>query len=56
MEKIFWVSCPQCSTAFYANHRELRHTGLPLLCPQCHARFLPEEAASLDDREEEPAP
>jgi uncharacterized paraquat-inducible protein A len=55
MEKIFWVSCPECDMAFYANYRELRHAGVALLCPRCHIRFQPEQAAWLDERTEEGA-
>jgi predicted Zn finger-like uncharacterized protein len=50
MERIFWVECPTCHAWFYANYNELRHAGVKLFCPACHGRFLPEEAASLDDR------
>ncbi len=50
MERIFWVECRDCHGHFYCNYRELRHAGVPLLCPFCHARFLPDQAAALDDR------
>ncbi len=50
MERIFWVECPQCDCKFYCNHTEMRHAGVKLFCPSCHARFLPEEAKSLDER------
>jgi predicted Zn finger-like uncharacterized protein len=53
MEKIFWVSCPSCRADFYANYQELRHAAVSLFCPRCHHRFLPEEAAWLDDRAEQ---
>jgi predicted Zn finger-like uncharacterized protein len=52
VERIFWVECPDCSTRFYCNYSELRHAGIKLLCPSCHARFLPDEAKSLDERAE----
>ena len=55
MERIFWVDCPQCSERFYCNYGELRHAGVPLLCPFCRARFLPDDAAAIDERESEPA-
>jgi len=51
MERVFWVECCECHGRFYCDYRELRHAGVPLLCPFCHARFLPDEAAALDDRE-----
>jgi hypothetical protein len=54
MERIFWVNCPECDARFYCNYGELRDAGIKLLCPGCHARFLPEEAAALDEREEAP--
>jgi predicted Zn finger-like uncharacterized protein len=52
MERVFWVKCPQCIGEFYANHKEMRHAGVKLLCPFCHHRFLPDEAKSLDERED----
>jgi hypothetical protein len=56
MERIFWVGCPSCAERFYCNYNELRHAGVPLMCPFCHRRFLPEEAAWLDDRIDETRP
>lgn len=50
MERIFWAECPQCHESFYANYNEMRETGVKLYCPFCRHRFLPEEAASLDER------
>ena len=50
MERIFWVECPDCHGKFYCNYDEMRHAGVNLHCPSCDSRFLPEGAASLDDR------
>ncbi|HXQ53904.1 MAG TPA: MJ0042-type zinc finger domain-containing protein [Stellaceae bacterium] len=50
MERIFWAECPHCHGRFYCNHQELRHSGQRLFCPFCRTRFVPEAAASLDDR------
>jgi len=50
MERIFWVECPQCRGSFYCNHKETRHAQVKLFCPFCRARFLPDEAAFLDER------
>lgn len=50
MERIFWVECPQCKGKFYCNHKEMRAAGVKCFCPFCQARFLPDEAASLDER------
>jgi hypothetical protein len=50
MERVFWVACPDCQGRFYGNYDELRHARIALFCPYCHARFLPEAAAWLDDR------
>jgi ssDNA-binding Zn-finger/Zn-ribbon topoisomerase 1 len=50
MERIFWVECPECDCKFYCYHKEMRHAGVKLFCPSCHARFLPEEAKSLYER------
>lgn len=55
MERIFWVECPTCDTMFYCNHKEMRNAGVKLFCPSCHARFLPEEAKSLDERQDDVA-
>ena len=50
MERVFWVGCPGCGCRFYANYDELRHARVALFCPTCHRRFLPDDAAWLDDR------
>lgn len=49
MERIFWVTCPDCDGKFYC-HYTIRHAGVPLMCPFCRGRFLPEAAANLDER------
>jgi uncharacterized protein YbaR (Trm112 family) len=46
---LFWVTCPVCSREFVVDS-SLRHAGLQLICPFCRHRFLPDEAAELDDR------
>jgi len=56
MERIFWVECPGCHKSFYCNHGEMRHAGIKLFCPFCRARFLPGEAAALDEREDRALP
>ena len=53
-ERVFWVACPKCSGEFYANYRELRHSGVKLECPFCEVKFLPAEAKSLDERADAP--
>ncbi|OFZ99407.1 MAG: hypothetical protein A3H35_19130 [Betaproteobacteria bacterium RIFCSPLOWO2_02_FULL_62_17] len=55
MERIFWAECPHCRGRFYCNHGEMRHAGVELECPFCAAKFLPEQAAALDERTEAPA-
>ena len=55
MERIFWVECAQCRGSFYCNYGEMRHAGVKLECPFCEAKFVPEEAKSLDERIEEPS-
>jgi predicted Zn finger-like uncharacterized protein len=50
MERIFWVGCPECQGKFYCNYNEMRHAGIKLMCPFCRHRFLPDEAAWLDER------
>ena len=51
MEKIFWVECPECRGKFYCNHQDMRRTSIKLFCPFCRARFSPQEASMLDERE-----
>lgn len=46
---IFWATCPACADAFLVDG-SLRHAGLKLICPFCSHRFLPDEAAKLDER------
>jgi hypothetical protein len=53
MERVFWVECPKCSGRFYCNFGEMRKAGVKLECPFCDAKFLPDEAKSLDEREEQ---
>ena len=55
MELVFWAECPKCRGSFYCNYGEMRHAGVKLECPFCEATFLPDEAASLDERDEPPA-
>ncbi len=50
MERVFWVGCPTCQGKFYCNYDEMRHAGIPLMCPFCRARFLPDDAAWIDER------
>lgn len=49
MERVFWATCPACEKQFIVNW-QLRNAGLKLICPYCDNRFLPEEAAALDER------
>jgi hypothetical protein len=49
-ERAFWATCPSCLRAFIVSW-ELRHAGRQLICPFCKKRFLPDEAAALDERE-----
>ena len=49
MPRVFAVTCPECGRGFVVAW-ELRHAGVPLRCSGCRTEFLPEEAASLDER------
>jgi hypothetical protein len=49
VERIFWVTCPNCDGHFYADY-ELRHSEVALECPFCHTRFAADESPSIDDR------
>ncbi len=48
-KKIFWATCPQCVKPFLVDGA-LRHAGIKLICPFCSHRFLPDDAAALDER------
>jgi len=47
MAKIFWVTCPKCQGEFYCHSQELRHKGIPLLCPYCTHRFQDDESPKI---------
>ena len=47
MAKIFWVTCPKCQGEFYCHWQELRHKGIPLLCPYCNHRFQDDESPKI---------
>jgi len=49
MNRVFWATCPACLKPFVVSW-QLRHAGVQLICPFCSRRFLPDEAASLDER------
>ena len=55
MERIFWVECAHCRGSFYCNYGEMRNAGVKLECPFCDAKFLPDEAKSIDERTQEPS-
>jgi uncharacterized Zn-finger protein len=48
-KRIFGAQCPHCSKNFVVDW-ELRNAGIKLICPFCAQRFLPDDAASLDER------
>lgn len=49
MDRIFWVTCPDCSGKFYADYA-LRHAHVDLKCPFCQKDFQPDESPELDER------
>lgn len=49
MPRIFWATCPECAKPFLVSW-ELRNAGVNLICPFCLDRFLPDQAAELDER------
>lgn len=49
MKRLFMAGCPDCRRSFVVDW-ELRHGPWRLICPFCQTRFLPDEAASLDER------
>lgn len=50
MERLFMAECPECHEKFACHYEEMRHAKVKLFCPACRHRFMPEEAASLDER------
>jgi hypothetical protein len=54
MKKIFVTTCPKCRQEFVVSW-ELRNAGLKLICPACKHRYLPEESAKIDERNQESA-
>lgn len=48
-KQIFWATCPECANDFLVDG-SLRHAGIKLFCPFCSHRFLPDDAAKLDER------
>lgn len=48
-KRIFWATCPSCAGPFLVSW-ELRHSTYELICPFCRERFLPDQAAVLDER------
>ncbi len=49
MERIFWVTCPECEKKFYADYT-LRQLEVALLCPFCERSFKVEESTEIDER------
>jgi hypothetical protein len=50
MERLFMAGCPICHQSFACHYEEMRRAKVKLFCPSCHHRFMPDEAASLDER------
>lgn len=48
-KRIFWATCPRCNEPFIVDG-ELRYAKIELICPFCTNRFLPDDAAALDER------
>jgi len=46
MEKIFWVTCPECGGRFYCDY-ELRGSDMELICPFCELEFRDEESPAI---------
>ena len=43
-----FVRCPSCAEWFNAAAPLIDRADIPLYCPACSHRFLPEEAAGID--------
>jgi len=48
MDKVFWVTCPECSGRFFCD-MELRNSGYELICPFCQNEFLDEESPEIEE-------
>ena len=48
-KRIFAATCPSCRRAFVVDW-QLRYAAIKLICPFCSTRFLPDDAAELDER------
>ena len=44
------VVCPKDKGTGFLVDGSLRHAGIKLICPFCSHRFLPDDAAKLDER------
>ncbi len=49
IDRIFWVSCPDCSGMFYCDY-SLRHGPAKLICPFCQREFDAATSPQIDDR------
>ena len=49
MQRIFWVTCPQCSSTFSVDWG-IRFADVQLECPYCRGKFAVEQAAAVDER------
>ena len=49
MERIFWVTCPNCQGRFYCDY-ELRFQEVKLICPYCGREFQVKESPQIDER------
>jgi len=48
MDKVFWVTCPNCAGRFFCD-MELRRSGHKLICPFCQNEFLDEESPEIEE-------
>ena len=49
MQRIFWVTCPDCEHRFSVDYG-IRHADVHLECATCRRKFRVEEAAEIDER------
>ncbi len=49
IDRIFWVTCPQCAGKFYCDY-SLRYASVKLICPFCQNEFDVAASPKIDDR------
>lgn len=46
MNKVYWLTCPECYFKYYVGRELLEIKSFPTVCPKCHHEYLPEQSAT----------